>query len=542
MINVRNIDQEHADIAANLLAYLKSNCDWEVIKNYKLPVCESKEPVYLIPVSGGKDSTALALVLTVLFPSVKFKYVFTDTRAEPEDVYYNLDLLERMTGVQITRLSHPLGLFGYIDKYNGYLPSAQQRWCTSELKIKVLDNWFNANFDFSKQKIYTFVGFTYGEGRTGMVSNEEEVQSIYPFIKMKIDASKVFGILNSSIGISPIYKSKSRSGCFSCPFLRRYEKVMMFFFRYGEFARAKRYEKLTDLDSSRFELSKQETLRNALYGTNAMVVHERPCYFIPAAVDVRTEFLPHSKSPKMVRVKNKIEETASQQWSIFDLIDDDVDVVVKEGYVYVAIGYWISSVGRDFFGDMNYSGLYNTEFSTFSRSLTGLKRSLHFWLEHKLSVAPLYGMTKEEMLKDLKIGLFQVKLSEVFVDVINDPCSDSYTWSQTESYAQIETVVRCVNTVLTYEGWLQYWRDKYSKFDSYSDEELEFVNSHAYAMKKDIDKFKHTYESLGCSIQWSGIFPLPSEDEIEQMQMESIMSDDKEFKMAGAVACAICSI
>lgn len=527
-------------------AYLFANVDNELLKNYKLPTHETKESIRVLPVSSGKDSSCLAIVLKVLFPTENFIYVFTDTKAESKECYRTLSELEDLLDMKIVRLSHPQGLFGRIEHYGNYLPSNNARWCTAELKIKPIDKWFKSNFDYSKQKVNTFVGFTYGEVRVGMITDEDEVSSHYPLIDLKITTNEVFGMLGNTIGISEIYKRKSRSGCFSCYYLRRYEKSMMLFDAFDEFEISKKYEKLSTADEDRYTLKNNPALRDALYSKDNINISGKQSYYLPPSVDTRTEFKAFSTQPRTLKLTDKLSKPKFEdQMSIFDVIDDLGSLSDNEqvGYIYVAVAFWVSSAGRDYFGDNSYSGLYRTEFATFSKSLTGLKRSLHFFVEHKLGVAPLYDMTKDELSKDLKIGLYQIKIPKPILAVLDEPSSDSFTWANNESYAQIETISRLAHSVLTYEGLEQFWDQNYARLN-YSDmEELHFINSFAWGIKREIDEKKSSYKALNSTIEWSGIFPLPTVDEIEDMLFESFTEkDDEEFKMSAAQSCAICSI
>lgn len=63
-----------------------------------------------IPVSGGADSSALAILMHLMYPEVPFKLLFTDTLAEEPEIYTTLDKLEAFLGVQIIRLKPELGL------------------------------------------------------------------------------------------------------------------------------------------------------------------------------------------------------------------------------------------------------------------------------------------------------------------------------------------------------------------------------------------------------------------------------------------------
>src|SRR5690606_34711508 len=208
----------------------------EKLNSFKLSYKEGKRNVYVVPLSGGSDSTCMAILLKVLFPEVPFVFVFCDTQAESEDLYENLDRLERWAGIQIVRIVPELGLVDYINKYNGFLPSQQARWCTPKLKIEPLDEWFKQNYDLGgNDMIWTHVGIRADETRFGYVSESGEVEMQLPYVKLGIDRSAVYGILSETIGIAPNYRWNSRSSCYCCFFKRRSEKIGLLLNRPHEF-------------------------------------------------------------------------------------------------------------------------------------------------------------------------------------------------------------------------------------------------------------------------------------------------------------------
>jgi 3'-phosphoadenosine 5'-phosphosulfate sulfotransferase (PAPS reductase)/FAD synthetase len=87
--------------------------------------------VFVVSVSGGKDSTATVLALREA--DIPARYVFADTGWEAPQTYDYLATLERLLGIVIARVGHPGGMLALADKKAGF-PSRQRRWCTEKLK------------------------------------------------------------------------------------------------------------------------------------------------------------------------------------------------------------------------------------------------------------------------------------------------------------------------------------------------------------------------------------------------------------------------
>lgn len=94
---------------------------------------------YIVALSGGKDSTAMALRLAEAEPR-QYTYVCTPTGDEPKDLFAHFDRLEVLLGKPITRLQHPLGLRGII-RQQKCLPNHQRRFCTRLLKAEPYVDW-----------------------------------------------------------------------------------------------------------------------------------------------------------------------------------------------------------------------------------------------------------------------------------------------------------------------------------------------------------------------------------------------------------------
>jgi hypothetical protein len=94
---------------------------------------------HIVALSGGKDSTAMALRLAEVEPR-EYTYVCTPTGDEPEALFAHWRALSARLGKPILPLMHPLGLNGLIAKQRA-LPNYRQRWCTRLLKIEPYRAW-----------------------------------------------------------------------------------------------------------------------------------------------------------------------------------------------------------------------------------------------------------------------------------------------------------------------------------------------------------------------------------------------------------------
>ena len=101
----------------------------------------------VVSVSGGKDSTAMALWLIDQGLKDRCHWVFADTGWEHPEVYAYLDELEKLIGPIHRAMSqkYPKG-FTDLVKYKGFFPGRTLRFCTTELKVKPI-RAFLAEFD-----------------------------------------------------------------------------------------------------------------------------------------------------------------------------------------------------------------------------------------------------------------------------------------------------------------------------------------------------------------------------------------------------------
>src|SRR6266478_7494671 len=119
---------------------------------------------HILSLSGGKDSTALAIFMRDKVPDME--YVFCDTQKEMDETYEYLDRIEAYLGKQIVRLNAKAGFDHWFEILEGYLPSPQQRWCTQLLKLKPFEEYIG------DQPVVSYIGIRADEPNRGVISHK----------------------------------------------------------------------------------------------------------------------------------------------------------------------------------------------------------------------------------------------------------------------------------------------------------------------------------------------------------------------------------
>ena len=185
---------------------------------------------HIVSLSGGKDSTALAIYLRQHYPKLDAEYIFCDTGCELPETYEYLERLEALLGVEVTRLN-ALDLLGVQHKhgrnpfdvwlrevFGNFLPSPRMRWCTRILKIKPFEDFVG------EDRAFSYIGIRADEDRDGYVakkpprlSEQPNIVPVYPFRDDGIGLAGVKTILEESgLGLPDYYNWRSRSGCYFC--------------------------------------------------------------------------------------------------------------------------------------------------------------------------------------------------------------------------------------------------------------------------------------------------------------------------------------
>ncbi|AVS93808.1 hypothetical protein C8246_20970 [Paracidovorax avenae] len=216
---------------------------------------------HVLGLSGGKDSAALAVYMSLHHPEIPLEYFFTDTGKELPEVYEFLGKLEGFVGRKIHFLNPHRDFDFWLRTYNNYLPSPKTRWCTRKLKLEPFKQWIKPSLD-AGDKVYSYVAIRADEEhREGMIAQHENLIVRMPFREHGIDKAGVFDLLEGSgLGLPKYYDWRSRSGCTFCFFQQKIEWVRLKENHPEAFEAAKAYEKNALEHGSPFTWSQGEPL------------------------------------------------------------------------------------------------------------------------------------------------------------------------------------------------------------------------------------------------------------------------------------------
>lgn len=225
---------------------------------------ENKEnEMHVLGLSGGRDSAALAVYMRQNYPKLDIHYFFTDTGKELPEVYEFLVKLEGFLGKPIERLNPDRDFDFWLRQYNNFLPSAQSRWCTRQLKLRPFERWIRPILDCGTT-VYSYVAIRADEEyREGYTSKRDSLVVKLPLKDDGIDKAGVLDILEGAgLGLPEYYEWRTRSGCTFCFFQQKIEWVRLMSRHPEYFEEAKRYEKNAIDHGSPFTWSQGESLND----------------------------------------------------------------------------------------------------------------------------------------------------------------------------------------------------------------------------------------------------------------------------------------
>ena len=223
---------------------------------------------HILGLSGGKDSTALAILMHKEVPQME--YFFCDTGKELPETYEYLERIKARLGIKIEYLNAERDFDHWLEVFNGVLPSPRVRWCTRKLKIEPLEKFVG------NDRAISYIGIRADENREGYVSAQPNIHPIYPFKERGLVKADILNILDESgIGMPSYYEWRSRSGCSFCFFQRKYEWVKLAEKHPEEFAQAIAYER-DHKDGRTYTWTQGETLLELIARKDQVIAdHEK---------------------------------------------------------------------------------------------------------------------------------------------------------------------------------------------------------------------------------------------------------------------------
>ncbi|TKB46339.1 phosphoadenosine phosphosulfate reductase family protein [Thalassotalea mangrovi] len=220
----------------------------------------AKKIKHVLGLSGGKDSSALALYVKETRPDLDIEYFFTDTGYElPETNDFIIKLEQQLGYIHKLNARSLNNIDGRGEKtfknllkeHGNYLPSQRDRWCTVQLKLKPFEKWVD-EFIADGYEIHNYVGIRADEpDRSGFMTIEKPIKSIFPFREDGIVKSDIENILQrNGLELPEYYKWRSRSGCTFCFYQRKIEWLKLKDKHPDLFEQAKDFEKGDDTNTT----------------------------------------------------------------------------------------------------------------------------------------------------------------------------------------------------------------------------------------------------------------------------------------------------
>lgn len=171
----------------------------------------------IVAFSGGKDSTALALLYPDALP------VFTDTLWEHQPLYDHIEKFEQVTGRKVERVVHPDwpgGLPQYIREHN-FFPNHGARYCTRIFKIEAMNLWLERSKLLPAEILIALRADEPADERVGNLSEIDGLTIRYPLREQGVNTWGVIKVCTDN-GLLPRYPVyMARGGCKGCFYKRK---------------------------------------------------------------------------------------------------------------------------------------------------------------------------------------------------------------------------------------------------------------------------------------------------------------------------------
>ena len=445
--------------------------------------------VHIIPVSGGVDSSAVALVLTALFPETRFLLVFSDTGVEAAGTYESLARIEAATGERISRVRKEEDLFEIVASFGSFLPSGQARYCTRLAKIQPYQAFLEAVRERygADARIATYVGIRADEGERSAGDYGSASSTHFPLRDLGLSKRQVFQLLERTVGIPSFYAERSRSGCAVCIFSRRPEVIAQWHRDPETLARASRLEKLSEAESAALSALPTPVAVQLGVGRNHLQ------YPVPGDV-LEREVLPWER----------LRDARRRQ----DRSTPDLFGLEASRRLFVAVEY------TRFWDGFQWQQAFQ-RLATYSPTLGGLTIALkHYW-KHRLDTREaMLCYSEADLCDEVHIGVFEVLVEDAANLVVAG--ERAYTWQSdgTPLLAIRKTTAVLENILLAAELTRLAARGAADRFD-----------------RELLERAQQRPVRAGGEVVWCGLFERPT---------EAALADDSDVR-AAPEPCVSCS-
>tara|TARA_Y100000034_G_scaffold93224_1_gene112795 strand:+ start:279 stop:1421 length:1143 start_codon:yes stop_codon:yes gene_type:complete len=185
----------------------------------------------ILSMSGGKDSTACALLLRA--NNVPFRAVFMDTGWEhPVTLRYVKEVLDPMFGVEVLTSE---GMEALVER-KGIFPSRFKRFCTDELKLKPFKRWLEGQYPDKaarRHEVVNVIGVRRAESARRSQAERWNSDGYMGIDVWRPLVEHSYGdviAMHQAAGVvpNPLYlNGASRVGCFPCIYARKAEIAMV---------------------------------------------------------------------------------------------------------------------------------------------------------------------------------------------------------------------------------------------------------------------------------------------------------------------------